>query len=77
MAVRQSSSTGKKPGVSHHAVLRPGAHPFDVPKAHQSFHGLDASESLVVSECIHQAFYLKHGRQIAEQYSARPESLPG
>jgi hypothetical protein len=63
--------------VGYHAVLRAGAHPFDVPKAHQRLHGLDASKSLVVSERVNQAFYLKHRRQIAEQYSARPESLPG
>ena len=58
-------------------MLRAGAHPFDMPKAHQGLQGFDASKSLVVSERINQAFYLKHGRQIAEQYSARPESLPG
>jgi hypothetical protein len=44
--------------MSHHAVLGSGAHPLDVPKAHQSLHGFDASESLVVAEGINESFDL-------------------
>jgi hypothetical protein len=44
--------------MSHHAVLRSGAHPLDMPKAHQSLHCFDASESLVVPERINQSFDL-------------------
>jgi hypothetical protein len=63
--------------VRHHAVLRSNAHPFDVPETHERLHGFDASESLVSSERINQAFYLKHSRQVAKQNTARAKSPPG
>jgi hypothetical protein len=62
---RQPSGHCDKPRVRDHAVLRPHAHVFDVPEAHQAFQRLDAGEAAVLSERPPR-FHLNHRRQIAE-----------
>src|SRR5215470_15319896 len=57
LPVCQATRGGEKTGMSDHAMLRPNAHSFDVPKAHQSFQGFDTRKPLVVSERIYQSFH--------------------
>jgi hypothetical protein len=38
--------------VSDHTVLRASAHAFEMPKAHESFHRLDAGKPLIVAQRI-------------------------
>jgi hypothetical protein len=52
LAYGQSTCGGKKAGVSDHAMLRAGAHAFEMPKAHQGFHRLDTSKPLIVAQRV-------------------------
>jgi len=62
--------------MRHHAMLRACACTLEVPETHQIFRGFNASKAFVDSERIDQAFYLQHGRQVAEQETARSKSIP-
>jgi len=63
--------------MGDHPVLRPYAHPSDVPKAHQRFSGFDAGKAAVVLETIDERFHLENGWQVTEQNSSRPQRCPG